>query len=162
MPLTFPSGGMFGIKLVGEPNAEFRFCGKEGNPPLMNFPDSAKGRTIAASVPIGHRSLVYLMAPIKRIWAAVEYIKWDSSIADVLQEGMKAALAQDAVKMMNAVNTHFAKVWRCVRVLAVVDNYKNGPAQDFDFQQGDVMFDMTQEEYLEVFNAMPWTWRGDA
>lgn len=86
------------------------------------FPDSPKGRQLAARVPIGHQSLVYLMAPAKRIWAA-EYIKWDSSISDVLQEGARAAHAQGADTMMAAVNSHYAKVWRCIRVLAIIPTY---------------------------------------
>jgi len=66
--------GMFGIMLVGAIQPEFPFFGREGNPPLMNFPNSPEGRRIAVAIPVGHRSLVYLMHPVKRFWAAVEYI----------------------------------------------------------------------------------------
>jgi len=117
MDFTFPNGGMFGIKLVGETHPTLGFFGIDGNPTLMNFPDNDKGRRLAALVPIGHKSLVYLMAPAKRIWAAIEYIKWDSKIADPLKEGMEAARAQGADTMMEAINSHYARVWRCVRVL---------------------------------------------
>jgi hypothetical protein len=75
---------MFGIKLVGPVTPEFAFFGKEGKPTLMNFPDSPEGRRIAPGVPLGHRSLVYLMDPVKRFWAAIEYIRWNHEIQDVV------------------------------------------------------------------------------
>jgi hypothetical protein len=161
MPLMFPSGGMFGIKLVGEAHATFPFFKREGNPALMNFPTSEKGRTIARNIPIGHRSLVYLMAPARRLWTAIEYIKWDSHSADVLEEGSRAAVAQGATAIREVFNSHYAKIWRCIRVLAIIDDYMNGPVQDFEFHEGDIMFDMPEQEYLERFDAIPWSWRSD-
>jgi hypothetical protein len=32
----------------------------------LPYPDNAAGKAIAAGIPIGHRSLVYLMHPVKR------------------------------------------------------------------------------------------------
>src|SRR3954462_3805226 len=81
MPAGTPTIGMFGIKLVGAIQPEFPFFGREGKPPLMNFPNSPEGRHVATAIPIGHRSLVYLMHPVKRFWAAIEYVKWDSNAA---------------------------------------------------------------------------------
>jgi hypothetical protein len=109
-------------------------------------------------VKIGHRSLVYLMAPTKRLWAAVEYVRWCPGIADVLVEGREEANAQGAVTLMEAVNRKFAKVWRCIRCLAVIDDPMKGPLADFCFQEGDIMFDMDQRDYLGLFNAVPWSW----
>src|SRR5687767_9315572 len=106
---TSASEGMFGVKLVGPTHRAFPFCGRDGKPALMNFPDSPVGRRIAAEIPIGHKSLVYLMHPVQRFWAAIEYIKWDANVEDVLEEGRRAAVAQDAVIMMKAVNSKFAK-----------------------------------------------------
>src|SRR5438552_2876347 len=135
-------GGMFGIKLVGAVQPEFPFFRRDGKPALMNFPDSLEGRRIGASIPIGHRSLVYLMYPVKRFWAAIEYIKWDFSTEDVLVEGMRAAAAQDAVAMMEVVNPKFARIWRCVRVLALIDDPMKAPTPDFGFQEGDIMLEI--------------------
>jgi hypothetical protein len=89
-----PGVGMFGIKLVGATHREFSFFGTEGKPTLMNFPNTAEGRRIAANIPIGHKSLVYLMHPVKRFWSAIEYIKWDLGIENVLEEGMQAAVVK--------------------------------------------------------------------
>src|SRR5438552_3067028 len=118
MSRTYPSGGMFGIKLVGHIQPEFPFFGRDAKPTLMNFPDSPEGRRIAESIPIGHRSLVYLMAPVKRFWSAIEYIKYDFNIEDVLEEGRQAAVDQKAVAMMEVLNSRFARIWRCVRIVA--------------------------------------------
>src|SRR5262245_6778826 len=115
MPSGSPTIGMFGIKLVGAVQPEFAFFGRDGKPPLMNFPNSPEGRRVATAIPIGHRSLVYLMHPVKRFWSAVEYIKWDSNAKDVLDDGMRAAVAQGAVELMEVVNATYAKIWRCVR-----------------------------------------------
>jgi hypothetical protein len=76
----------------------------------MVFPDSSKGRQVAAAIPIGHRSLVYLMYPIRRIWAAVEYIKCDPSVSDLLEEGNRAAISQNAVAVMEAHNEKFSRI----------------------------------------------------
>jgi hypothetical protein len=149
---------MFGIKLVKPNYREYAFFGRHGSPALMNFPDSPEGRRIATSIPIGHRSLVYLMHPVMRFCAAIEYIKWDSNIADVLEEGRLAAVPQNAVVLMEVLNRRFAKLWRCVRVLALIDDPLNAPTPDFGFQEGDIMFDIESHEYLDMFNAIPWTW----
>jgi hypothetical protein len=124
----------------------------------MNFPDSSEGWHIAAAIPIGHKSLVYLMHPTKRIWAAVEYIKWDLTISDVLEEGKRAAIAQNAVEVMEVYNARFAKVWRCVRFLAVIDDLAKSPPLGREFHQGDILVEIGQQEYDDTFNAIPWRW----
>lgn len=163
MALTFPNGGMFGIKLVGPDHTAFDFHRMGAEPTaLMNFPDSPAGRKIASSVPIGHKSLVYLMAPRKRFASAIEYVKWDHGIEDVLREGTKVAMHHNAIEMLKACNyPRFAKIWRCVRVIAWIEIPENGPATDFNFHQGDIMFDMDEAEYFEMFDAVPWDWRLD-
>jgi hypothetical protein len=158
MSRTYPSGGMFGIKLVGASHREFPFFGKDGKPTLMNFPKSPEGQRIASGIPIGHTSLVYLMAPVKRFWTAIEYIKCDPSIEDVLEEGWRAAAAQNAVAMMEAHNSKFAKIWRCVRVVALIDDPRNAPTPDLGFKEGDVMFDIEKPEFIDMFKAIPWSW----
>jgi hypothetical protein len=150
---------MFSIKLVGELHPEFSFFGREGKPALMNFPDTPEGRRMAASIPIGHRSLVYLMSPVKRFWAAVEYIRCDPNSADVLEDGRRAAERQNAVALMEVHNPKFAKVWRCIKHLACIDDFKKAPTPDFGFRQGDILRDLEQREYLELFNAIHWSWR---
>jgi len=153
-----PPIGMFGIKLVGEAHTAFRFFGRAGRPALMNFPDSPPGRRIAADIPIGHRSLVYVMHPIRRFWTAIEYIKWDPTINDVLTEGWQAAAAQGADAMMEAFNSHYAKLWRCIRILALMKDPQLAPTPDFGFQEGDIMREISEGEYFDMFNAIPWTW----
>jgi hypothetical protein len=44
-------------------------------------------------------------------------------------------------------------------MLAVIDDPTNAPTPDFDFQEGEVMRDLGQHEYLDYFNAVPWSWR---
>ena len=158
MSRTAPGVCMFGIKLVGHNFPSFSFHGRGGKPTLMNFPDSPEGRRIAADIPIGHKSLVYLMAPVKRFCSAIEYIKWDANIGDVLEDGARAADAQGAIAMIKVVNSRFAKNWRCVRVVAWIDNPIMAPTPDFGFKEGDIMREITQREYIEMFNGIPWTW----
>jgi hypothetical protein len=153
---------MFGVKLVGPLHRAYPFFGRAGKPALINFPDSPVGRRIAADIPIGHKSLVYLMHPIKRFWSAIEYIKWDAKVADVLEEGLRAARAQNAVTLMEAANARFAKVWRCVRLLAEIDDPTRAPTPDFGFQEGEILRELGQQEYDAMFNAISWTWRADA
>src|SRR4051812_19934674 len=86
---TSVSVGMFGVKLVGAIHRAFEFFGRGGKPALMNFPDSPAGRRLAAAIPIGHKSLVYLMHPVQRFWTAIEYIKWDATVEDVLEDGRR-------------------------------------------------------------------------
>jgi hypothetical protein len=153
---------MFGVKLVGSIHRDFPFFGRGGNPALMNFPDSAEGRRIAADIPIGHRSLVYLMHPIRRFWTAIEYIKWDGAIEDVLEEGERAAVAQNAVTLMRVVNPRFSRIWRCIRILALIDDPLYAPTPDFGFHEGEIMRDIGQQEYHDMFNAIPWSWRDES
>src|SRR5262249_35339511 len=150
--------GMFGIKLVSALHAAWPFFGRDGKPALMNFPDSLEGRRLAVATPIGHKSLVYLMNPVKRLWTAIEYIQWDSKISDVVKDGESAAIAQKAVERIQADNAHYARLWRCIRILASIDNPMKGPAFAFDFKEGEVMREITQGEYEEMYNAVPWTW----
>jgi len=152
---------MFGIKLVGATHFDLPAFGREGNPSLMNFPDSAEGKRCASIVPIGHKSLVYLMAPIKRFWGVVEYIKWNHAIDNVLEEGRRAAVDQNARAIMEVLYPHFARVWRCVRIVATIKDPMQAPTPDFGFKEGDVMFDIEPQEYLEMFNEVPWSWRAE-
>src|SRR5262245_64575684 len=99
--------GMYGIRLVGPAHAEFPFFGRDGKPALMNFPNSPEGRRLAAATPIGHKSLVYLMHPVKRFWTAIEYIRSDSKIPDLLNDGERAAISQNAVALMQAANPYY-------------------------------------------------------
>jgi hypothetical protein len=149
---------MFGIKLVGPNHLHFPFFGKAAKPVLINFPDSPEGRSVAERIPIGHRALVYLMHPVKHFGAAIEYIQWDFNGVDVLEQGRRAALSQDAVTMMEAVNPRFARVWRCVRLLALVDDPMKAPTPEFGFQEGEIMRDIEKQQYFDMFNAVPWTW----
>jgi hypothetical protein len=158
MPSSRPGSDMFDVKLVGAAHRDFPFLGRNGKPAVMNFPDSPEGRRIARSIPIGHRSLVYLMHPIMRFWAAIEYIKWDMNIKDLLEDGRHAAMAQKAVALMEVYNPKFAKLWRCIRFLAEIDDPANAPTPDFGFKEGDIMVDIRQDEYLDMFNAIPWSW----
>lgn len=148
----------FSVKLVGVESREFPFFGRAGKPALMNFPDSLQGRRVAASVPVGHRSLVYLMAPIKRFWTAIEYIKCDPDAHNLLEEGRRAAICQDAVAIMQVVYPHYAKLWRCVRILALIDDPTKAPTPEFNFNQGDVQREISEQEYHEMFDAVPWSW----
>jgi hypothetical protein len=153
--------GMFGIRLVGPLHAAFPFFGREGSPALMNFPNSAEGRRLAANIPIGHKSLVYLMHPVKRFWTAIEYIRSDAGIVDLLKDGERAAIAQNAVALMQAHSAHYSRFWRCIRVLAWIDDPEKAPTPEFGFKEGDVMREISQTEYEEMYNAVPWTWTAD-
>jgi hypothetical protein len=150
-----------GIRLVGPLHVAFPFFGREGKPALMNFPDSAEGRRLAVNIPVGHRSLVYLMHPVKRFWTAIEYIKSDSKSSDLLKDGEKAAINQKAVALMLAQNAHYSRFWRCIRVLAWIDDPMNAPTPEFGFKEGEVMREISQQEYEEMYNAVPWTWTAD-
>jgi hypothetical protein len=161
MSLMRTNGWMFGLKLVGPTHFDQPVFGRDGKPSLMNFPDSVEGKRCASVVLIGHRSLVYLMAPIKRFWGAVEYIKWNPEIDDVLEEGRRAAANQNVAAIMEVLNPRFSRVWRCIRVVAMINDPTQAPTPDFPFKKGDVMFDIEQREYLEMFNAVPWSWTAE-
>jgi hypothetical protein len=60
--------------------------------------------------------------------------------------------------MMEALNPHFSRIWRCVRVLAFINDPFQAPTPDFGFQKGDTMFDIEPREYFDMFNAIPWSW----
>jgi len=44
----------------------------------------------------------------------------------------------------------------------MIPNYNEGPLQNFNFHEGDIMFDMPQRDYLDLFNTIPWTCPKDA
>jgi hypothetical protein len=153
---------MFGIKLVGQHHAAFPFFGRDGKPALMNFPDSPDGKRLAAAIPIGHKSLVYLMHPVKRFWTAIEYIRWDPSEPDILKEGEKAAAAQNAIALVEAQNARFARYWRCIRILAWMADPMKAPTPEFSFNEGDIMREISQRYYEELYNAIPWSWTANS
>jgi hypothetical protein len=154
---------MFGIKLVSDYHFSFPYFGLCGNPAVMNFPDSREGREIATVLPVGHRALVYLMAPKKCFGAAIEFIQLNQTTGDLLDDGMQAARAQDAIRLHEAVYPHWAKWWRCTRVIAWKENPTNvpgnAPTPDFHFQKGDDMFDISERCYSILFNAICWNWQ---
>jgi hypothetical protein len=150
--------GMFSIKLVGAVQPNFPVLTRAGNPALMNFPSSREGRRVAACTPIGHKSLVYLQAPTMRIWAAIEYIEWDGGKGDVLEQGRRAAEAQGIVELMKIHAPHYASIWRCIRYLAEVTPPEQGLLMNYDFHQGEVIREISREEYERLFNATEWTW----
>jgi hypothetical protein len=149
---------MFGIKLVGESHDAYPFFGRRGNPALMNFPDSHEGRKLAVGIPLGHKSLVYLMHPKSDSGIAIEYIQWDSKVTDLLKDGERAATAQGAVNLMRAVNARYSRFWRCIRILAEIDDPMKGPALELGFIEGEVMREISQREYEEWYRAVPWPW----
>jgi hypothetical protein len=149
---------MFSIKLVGDIQPNIPACTRAGNPALMNFPDSPEGLRVAATIPIGHKSLVYLQAPTKLIWAAIEYIEWHPEYGDVLEQGRRAAEAQDAIALMGTLAPHYARLWRCIRYLADVTPPRDGFAIDYHFHQGEVMREISPEEYERLFGLTAWTW----
>jgi hypothetical protein len=55
--------------------------------------------------------------------------------------------------MMKAVNPKFAKFWRCIRILAEIDDPMNAPTPDFGFQEGEVMREIGPQEYQDLFAA---------
>jgi hypothetical protein len=154
--------GMFGIKLVGPAHAEFSFFGKDGKPALMNFPNSPEGRRLAIATPLGHKSLVYLIHPVMRFWTAIEYIRWDPNVSDLLEDGLRAATAQDAVALIEAQDAHYSRYWRCIRILASIDNPMNGAPLAYGFNKGEVMREISQREYDELYNSLPWSWPQDS
>jgi hypothetical protein len=62
---------------------------------------------------------------------------------------------------MGVHNPHYAKIWRCVRVVALIDDPRKAPTPDFGFKQGDIMFDIEHRDYLDFFDAVPWSWTID-
>jgi len=121
MSPTSPGIGMYSIKLVGHVQPHFPALTQAGQPALMNFPDSPDGHYFAANIPIGHKSLVYLMAPMMRIWAAVEYVKCGDTSLSLLEQGRQAAEAQpNIIAQMRALAPQYASLWRCIRFLASI------------------------------------------
>jgi hypothetical protein len=59
---------------------------------------------------------------------------------------------------MEAYNAKFAKVWRCIRFLAVIDDPMKSPPPGLDFHQGDIMVEISERQYYDMFNAIPWSW----
>jgi hypothetical protein len=99
------------------------------------------------------------MAPTRRFWAAVEYFHFDPAVKDVLDDGWRAAVAQRAQQTMEVYNRYFSKVWRCVRVIAeIADPVRNAPEVPYKFHQGDIMFDLDEQEYRQRYDEIPWTW----
>jgi hypothetical protein len=153
-----PDGGMFSIKLIspvhaGEKYPYFTndFDGTDGRCPLMNFSREGNGPSIAANVPIGCRSLVYVTHRQKFIWA-IEY-------TGTIEAGQRAALAHGVPL------TGKWSIFRPIRFLARVDLDSSPTAAEIEKLTG-IRFRpnsytlkyISAAEYQTIYGAIHWQW----
>jgi len=153
-----PDNGMFSIKLISPdyrnyPHSTDDFDGTDGRLPLMSFSREGKGPYIAARIPIGHRSLVYVARHQKFIWA-IEYI-------GTTEDGQRAALA-------HGIPPNTPTKWSInlpIRFLARVDLNSAPTAEEIEKRTGIrfkansfTMKYITADEYQRIYDAIPWQW----
>jgi len=124
---------MFSIKLIHPNHLKYPyftddFDGTNGRRPLMNFTGNDRGRSIAARLPIGHRSLVYVIHHQRFVWA-IEFI-------GTVEEGERAAVAHGITP--NEITTKW-NVYRPIRFLARVA-LADAPSADDIFKKTGIRF----------------------
>jgi hypothetical protein len=152
-----PDGGMFSIKLIHPNHLKYAyftddFDGTDGRWPLMNFTGDDRGRSIAARLPIGHRSLVYVIHHQRFVWA-VEY-------TGTLEEGERAAAAHGITP--NDITSKW-NTYRPIRFLARVDLADAPTAEDI-FKRTGIRFKanaftlkyISAGEYQTIYDAINW------
>jgi hypothetical protein len=165
--MAHPSGGMYGIRIVGPGHLTlpfFRdgFDGTDGRFTLMNFSDKGKSPTIAENIPVGHRSFIYQTKPLQRFTHAFEYIGG-------LAQGLQAFSAHRvAPESLTGIDPKWFKVLLPIRYLARIDpeNWQESPTTDELFQLTRFVFRpvgfpmqyISAEEYNAIFSAIEWDW----
>ncbi|MBC8107536.1 MAG: hypothetical protein H7Z14_13165 [Anaerolineae bacterium] len=152
-----PDGGMFSIKLIHPDHLNYAFLtgdfdGSDGRLPLMNFSGEGRGPATAANLPVGHRSLVYVVQHQKFIWA-IEYI-------GTLEDGERAAAAHGITP--NDFTTKW-RLYRPIRFLARVD-LDHAPTAEEIFKKTGINFKansftlkyISAGEYQTIYDAIDW------
>jgi hypothetical protein len=152
-----PDGGMFSIKLIHPkhltlPYLTQEFDGTDGRWPLMNFSGEPRGKAIATNLPIGHRSLVYVIGDQKFVWA-IEY-------TGTLEEGARAAAAH---KITPNFITEKWNIYRPIHFLAKVD-LAHAPTADEIFTKTGIRFAanaytlkyISAGDYQKIYDAIDW------
>lgn len=157
--MTRPDGGMFSIKLIHPNHLKYAyltddFDGADGRLPLMNFSGEGNGPAIAGNIPIGHRSLVYVIRYQKFIWA-IEYIGG-------IEQGQQAAVAHGI--QPNDITKKYS-IFLPIRFLARVD-LESAPTAAGIFNRTGIQFKanaftikyISAGEYQTIFDAINWDW----
>lgn len=148
---------LYSIKLIHPNHLKYPyftedFDGQDGRLPLMNFSAEGNGPSIATNLPIGHRSLVYVIQHQKFIWA-IEYI-------GTLEAGRKAALAHGVEP--NDITTKWS-LFRPIRFLARV-SLEAAPTADDIYKRTGIKFTanaftlkyISAGEYQTIYDAIDW------
>lgn len=127
-------------------------------PALMNFKNDPNGRKLADGLPIGHRCLVYVTEVQLFIWV----IEFTGTVTD-------GEVARKRHGIPPTRHQPFT-VYRPIRFVAKVEPWDKGAPRasvcaksgvDFSPTQGDSHVDLTEDQYNRMFNAIPWTLRGE-
>lgn len=159
-----PSGGMFGVKLIypdhlGYPHLSAVFPADDSRQTLMNFRNAPGNVKRAASIPIGHRALVFTQQHI--VWA-IEFTGPTDDGTLLAAHGVKptwpgpewslhrpirfiARMNVDATSYMRTMHRHEIQA----RSGVVRRSYGGGH------------FYISQDEYQRMFDAVPWEWHAD-
>jgi hypothetical protein len=123
----------------------------------MNFTPDGNGRAIAENIPVGHRSLVYEMAPSQRFTRAIEIT---GDVAQGQQAFDDYHLSPDA---LNTIDPKWFKIFRPIRILAEVDCVRSPSLTEIlrvtNFEFKPVGFGMQYIEKktcFDIFNAIKW------
>jgi len=148
---------MFSIKLAGHdyfdyPHLTDDFGGTDGRVPLMNFSREGNGPSVAARVPVGGCSLVYLTGHQKFV-SAIEYI-------GTTEEGQRAALAHGIQPAASKWG-----IFLPIRHLARIDLDSAPTPHDIEERTG-IRFKansftikyISAGEYKAIYDAIPWQW----
>lgn len=152
---------MFGIKLIKPEHLDLPhfvkdFDGRDGRHTLMNFADGDRGLAIAANIPVGHRALVYVTAPVSGFIWAIEF-------TGTLAEGAAAARAHG---LKGDEYGHWNRM-RPIRIIARI----NDPGQavspteilaktGFDFRPNSFTHTyISRADYERAYRAIGWNAR---
>jgi hypothetical protein len=155
-----PDGGMFGIKLVLEahlrsdlaPCLNHDYDCDDDKRSLMNFgPNHA---AVAANIPVGNRSLVYVTGVQKFVWA-IEY-------TGTVDDGKRVAMVH---RVYDPGNGKFWRIFRPIRHLARADLVTAPTLAEIERRTG-VRFTpnsftmkyISAEDYRKIYEAVPWQW----
>ena len=156
-----PDHGMFGIKLIKPehldmPHFAMDFDGRDGRRTLMNFADGDRGLAIAGNIPVGHRALVYVTAPISGfVWA----IEFTGTLAEAAAAARAHGLRGDEYGHWNQM--------RLIRIIARINDPEKAVSPTeiltqtgFDFRPNSFTHTyISRADYDWMHAAIPWDTR---
>jgi hypothetical protein len=147
-----PDNGMYSIKLVHPKHLDWWFTTPDvrddGRQRYMNFSDDDRTRTIASSIRVGHRAIVYVTIWQKFIWA----IEYTGGVED-----------GEPIAARSGLSAKWSKVFLPIRFLSMV-SVETAPSAASVLAKAGVSFTpnafpmkhISAKEYQKLFDAIEW------